>query len=108
MRRGESHSCFRPACLRFFQLTLILLNLELVQSVKGAGSMQVLGCAITNAGGVVGRAVTPGWHSASDLKRRGESHFCFRPACLRVLQLALILLDLELVQFGKWAGSMPV
>jgi len=38
----------------------MLLNyLELVQFVKCAGSMPVLGCAITNAGGVVGRAVTP-------------------------------------------------
>jgi len=36
-----------------------LLYLELVQFVKGAGSMPVLGIAITNAGGVVGRALTP-------------------------------------------------
>jgi len=38
---------------------MLSLNLELAQIVKGAGSMPVLGCAITNAG-LVGQAPTLG------------------------------------------------
>jgi len=38
---------------------MLSLNLELAQIVKGAGSIPVLGCAITNAG-LVNRGPTPG------------------------------------------------